>query len=48
MWYAYERSFFNSNNIVKMQTQDQDPLLSNGWVERLCAIPPPCNDRLAQ
>ena len=34
-------SFFNSNNIVEMQTQDQDPLLSNGGVERLSAIPPP-------
>ena len=33
-------SFFNSNNIVEMQTQDQEPLLSNGWVERLSAIPP--------
>jgi hypothetical protein len=39
-------SFFNLNDIVEMQTQDQDPLLSNSGVERLSAISPPCNDRL--
>ena len=31
-------SFFNSNYIVKMQTRDQDPLLSKGEGERLSAI----------
>ena len=38
-------SFFNSNVIVEMQTQDQDPLLSKGEVERLSAIHLPCNGR---
>ena len=34
-------SFFNSNNIVKTQARDQDPLLSKGEVERLGCLPFP-------
>ena len=34
-------SFFNSNKIVEMQTQDQDPLLTNYGVEGLSVISPP-------
>ena len=40
--------FFNSNDIVEIQTQDQNPLLSKGEVKRLSAISLSYNERRAR